>query len=70
MNIDVTRLAPYAKAVVAGLTWLGTVLAVFVSVSADGNLSAEDVTTLLVALLGGGAATAGVYQVRNTEADE
>lgn len=55
--MDVSKLAPYAKTVVAVLGALVTTVACFV----DGNVDSSDVVTILAAW----GTVVGVYQVRN-----
>ena len=54
-----------AKAVVATLTSLGGLAALFVTAVADGSVSGAEYGTLLTAVLTGVATVAGVWAKRN-----
>lgn len=67
--MDLKKLNPIAKTVAAVLAGLGTVVALFVTLSADGVLSSEDVIALLVGIVGAISGSAAVYQVPNKSVD-
>lgn len=63
--IDVTKLAPYAKAVAAFIAGLASFAATVAAVMADGTVTAEELVIVLTALATWLGGTGAVYQVRN-----
>lgn len=61
------QLRPYTKSIIAGLVGLLQILALYVTLSADGKLSPEDVNALIGAVIIALGGTGAVYQFPNKE---
>lgn len=65
MNLDVSKLAPYAKAVGAFMVGLAGFATVAVAAFTDGRLSATEIVSLVAALGTWLGSAAVVYQIPN-----
>lgn len=65
MNNLLKQLAPYNKAIVAFITGVLGIVAVYISLTADGNFSPEDQLALIAAISAALGNTAGVYTIAN-----
>lgn len=63
---DISRFAPYMKAIGAFMAGLATVAAVVVSVASDGNVSGPDIAAIISSIAGVLGSTGAVYQLTNT----
>ncbi|MFI2837530.1 hypothetical protein [Mycolicibacterium sp. PDY-3] len=62
------KLKPYTKTVVAAVAFCIQLLMLYVTLSADGNLSSEDINALLGNVLIAVTGTGAVYQLPNKKA--
>lgn len=65
MSNLISELRPYTKAIIAGLTGLLNILMLYVTLSADGKVTSDEINIIIGAVIVWLGGTAGVYQFPN-----